>query len=171
VNVLGVYDRGGVASGVAVELCGQVERENLISGGWTVEVVRGVGVIVTLGVVKVRGVKSRGVRLLGVRDRGPAGVELPGNAGCCGTTWGPNVLCVRVGPAAAPAVPEPPGMALSRLSRLSRISCWWAVTAGAMSGPDGRRDTLPSPNVVLLPPVERLSAPPGPALGRLSTSR
>ena len=123
VNVRGVYDCGGVASGVAVELCGQVERENLDSGVGSVEVVRGVGVIVTLGVVKVRGVKSRGVRLLGVRDRGPAGVELPGNAGCCGATWGPNVLCVRVGPAAAPAAPEPPGMALSRLSRLSRISC------------------------------------------------
>jgi hypothetical protein len=182
VNVRGVYDRGGVESGVAVELCGQVERENLDSGVGSVEVVRGVGVIVTLGVVKVRGVTlgvvevrgvtSRGVRLLGVRDRGPAGAELPGNAGCCGATWGPNVLWGRVGPAAAPAAPEPPGMALSRLSRLSRISCWRAVTAESMAGPDGRRDTPPAPNAGPLPPVERLSTPPPwPALGRRSTSR
>lgn len=81
-------------------------------------------------------------------------------------------------------------MALSRLSRLSRISCWWAVTAGAMSGADERRDTSPAsnprfvrgpveavpagetpPNAVLFPPAERRSvAPPGPALGRFSTS-
>jgi hypothetical protein len=88
-----VYVLGVVEPGVAVELCGQVERENLVSAGGTVDVVRGVGVNVALGVVKVRGVKLRGVRLLGVSDRGPAGVELPGPAGCCGATWGPNVLC------------------------------------------------------------------------------
>lgn len=81
-------------------------------------------------------------------------------------------------------------MARSRLSRLSRISCWRAVTAGVMSGADERRDTSPAsnlrsvrgpveaatpgevaPDAVLFPPAETRSvAPPGPALGRRSTS-
>jgi hypothetical protein len=117
--------RGVVVSGVAVELCGQVERENLISGGGTVEVVCGVGVIVTLGVavgsLTVLGVKLRGARLLGVRGLGPAGAEPPGKTGRSGATCGWNVPCCRVGPAVAGAAPAPDGMALSRLSRLSRI--------------------------------------------------
>jgi len=196
VNVLGLYDGGVVALGAAVESCGQVERENLISRGGAMEVVRGVGVSVTLGVsemvgvVTVRGVKLCGVRLLGVRVRGPAVTERLGQAGSGGATCGWNVLCCRVGPAGAGAEPEAAGVALSRLSRLFRISCRRAVTAASMSGADDCRDTSPAPNpwfvrgpaeavpagevapnAGLTTPADGLSAvPPGPGLRRPSTS-
>ncbi len=190
VNVRGVNVLGVFVPGVVVELCGQVERENLVSGDGTVDVVRGVGVIVALGVVKVRGVKLRGVRLLGVGYRDwPAG-DSPGEKCCTGATCGWNVLYCLVGPASAPAEPEPPGMALSRLSKSFRIVSRWAVTAVSMFGVGERRNALPAsspwftrdpaeaepageavPNAVLLPPGERRSAaPPAPTLGRLSTS-
>jgi len=199
VNVLGVYDGGVVALGAAVESCGQVERENLISCGGAMEVVRGVGVSVTLGVsetvgvVTVRGVKLFGVRLLGALVRGPAVVEPPGKTGCCrGATCGWNVLCCRVepGPAGAGAEPEAAGEALSRLSRSFRITSRRAVTAASISGADDCRDTLPAPNpwsvrspdeavpagevapnAGLTTPAGGFSAvPPEPTLRRLSTS-
>ena len=199
VNVLGVYDGGVVALGAAVESCGQVERENLISCGGAMEVVRGVGVSVTLGVsetvgvVTVRGVKLFGVRLLGALVRGPAVVEPPGKTGCCrGATCGWNVLCCRVepGPAGAGAEPEAAGEALSRLSRSFRITSRRVVTAASISGADDCRDTLPAPNpwsvrgpdeavpagevapnAGLTTPAGGFSAvPPEPTLRRLSTS-
>jgi hypothetical protein len=189
VKVLGVN-----ALGVAVELCGQVERKNLVSGGGAEEVVRGVGVIVTLGVavggVTDRGVRLYGVRLLGVRDRGPSGAVLTGGAVGSGATCGWNVLCARVGPAVPWAWPDPADMTLSRLSRSVRIASRCAVTAASVSEADERRETLPwlnpgfvrgldevgpagevAPNAAPSPPTDGLSAaPPEPESWRLSTS-
>jgi len=149
VTVLGVYDGGVAVSGV-VELCGQVERENLGSGGGTVEVILGVGVIVTLGVasgvVKVRGIEPCGVMVLGVSDRGPTGAETPGEMGCCVATCGWNVVYGRVGPAAARSAPEPPGMALSCLSRSFRMASRRAVTAASILGVGEPCAALPRSN-------------------------